>query len=167
MYSVGGLSGGIMTEALLGVYPDVFTAGVSLMGVPCGCWAEGYNDVTGNGSSAQWSGSCADGNVTKTAQAWGDLVRSYYPNYKGHRPRLQHWHGTSDTTLNFKNQSAGAASSSGGSPLGMGGSTGARGSGNADSTGCGCAIVGHGQRGAMSLCGARAGAGWARTEARA
>ena len=103
VYSVGGSSGGIMTEALLGVYPDVFMAGVSLMGVPCGCWAAGYNDVTGNGSTAQWSGSCADGSVTKTGQAWGDLVRSYYAGYTGHRPRLQHWHGTADTTLNFKN----------------------------------------------------------------
>ncbi len=101
VYTVGGSSGGIMTEALLGVYPDVFMAGVSLMGVPCGCWAEGYNDVVGNGSSAQWS-SCAGGTVTKTAQQWGDLVRSYFPDYTGHRPRLQHWHGTDDTTLNYK-----------------------------------------------------------------
>ena len=103
VYSVGGSSGGIMTEALLGVYPDVFMAGVSLMGVPCGCWAQGYNDVTGTGSTAQWSGSCADGSVMKTGQQWGDLVRSYFPGYTGHRPRLQHWHGTADTTLNYKN----------------------------------------------------------------
>jgi poly(hydroxyalkanoate) depolymerase family esterase len=103
VYSVGGSSGGIMTEALLGVYPDVFMAGVSLMGVPCGCWAQGYNDVTGNGSTAQWSGSCAGGSVTKTGPQWGDLVRSYFPGYTGHRPRMQHWHGTADTTLNYKN----------------------------------------------------------------
>jgi poly(hydroxyalkanoate) depolymerase family esterase len=103
VYVVGGSSGGIMTEALLGVYPDVFMGGVSLMGVPCGCWAQGYNDVTGNGSTAQWSGPCAGGSVTKTAPQWGDLVRSYYPGYTAHRPRLQHWHGTSDTTLNYKN----------------------------------------------------------------
>lgn len=101
VYAVGGSSGGIMTEALLGVYPDVFLAGVSLMGVPCGCWAEGYNDVTGNGGTAQWS-SCAGGNVTKTAEQWGNLVRSYYPEYTGHRPRLQHWHGENDTTINYK-----------------------------------------------------------------
>jgi acetylxylan esterase len=103
VYSVGGSSGGIMTEALLGVYPDVFMAGVSLMGVPCGCWAQGYNDITGTGSTAQWSGSCAGGSVTKTGPQWGDLVRSYFPGYTGHRPRLQHWHGTADTTLNYKN----------------------------------------------------------------
>jgi acetylxylan esterase len=103
VYTVGGSSGGIMTEALLGVYPDVFMAGVSLMGVPCGCWAQGYNDVTGTGSTAQWSGSCAGGSVVKTGQQWGDLVRSYFPGYTGHRPRLQHWHGTADTTLAYSN----------------------------------------------------------------
>ena len=103
VYSVGGSSGGIMTEALLGVYPDVFMAGVSLMGVPCGCWAQGYSDVTGNGNTAQWSGSCAGGSVMKTGQQWGDLVRSYFPGYTGHRPRLQHWHGTADTTLAYSN----------------------------------------------------------------
>ena len=103
VYSVGASSGGIMTEALLGVYPDIFIAGVSLMGVPCGCWASSYNDVTGNGSTAQWSGPCAGGTVTHTGKEWGDLVRSYYSGYTGHRPRLQHWHGTADTTLNYKN----------------------------------------------------------------
>src|SRR6187399_1770020 len=91
VYSVGGSSGGIMTEALLGVYPDVFMAGVSLMGVPCGCWAEDYNDVVGNPSNGtgQWSGPCAGGNVVKTGQEWGDLVRSSFAGYSGHRPRLQ------------------------------------------------------------------------------
>ena len=105
VYSVGGSSGGIMTEALLGVYPDIFMAGVSLMGVPCGCWAEGYNDVQGTPSdgTGQWSGPCSGGNVTKTAEQWGDLVRSYFPAYAGHRPRLQHWHGTADTVLSYDN----------------------------------------------------------------
>jgi len=103
VYSVGGSSGGIMTEALLGVYPDIFMGGISIMGVPCGCWASGYNDITGSGGTAQWSGNCAGGNVTHTGKEWGDLVRGYYPGYTGHRPRLQHWHGTADTTLNYKN----------------------------------------------------------------
>lgn len=102
VYAVGASSGGIMTEALLGVYPDVFFAGVSLMGVPCGCWAEGYNDVIGTGNGAQWS-TCASGTVNKTGVEWGDLVRSYYPGFAGHRPRLQHWHGKNDTTIDYKN----------------------------------------------------------------
>lgn len=105
VYSVGGSSGGIMTEALLGVYPDVFMAGVSLMGVPCGCWAEGYNDVVGKPSdgTGQWSGPCSGGDVHKSGAEWGDLVRSFFPGYTGHRPRLQHWHGTADTTLDYAN----------------------------------------------------------------
>jgi poly(hydroxyalkanoate) depolymerase family esterase len=105
VYVSGDSSGGIMTEALLGVYPDVFMAGVSIMGVPCGCWGDGYNDVTGKPSSGtgQWSGSCAGGTVVKTAAQWGELVRSYFPGYTGHRPRLQHWHGATDSTLNYKN----------------------------------------------------------------
>jgi MYXO-CTERM domain-containing protein len=86
------------------VYPDVFMAGVSLMGVPCGCWAQDYNDTTGNeGSTDQWSVPCAGGDVSMTGEAWGDLVRSYFEGYTGHRPRLQHWHGSADTTLDIKN----------------------------------------------------------------
>src|SRR4029079_6104064 len=79
VYSVGGSSGGIMTERLRGVHPDVFMAGVSLMGVPCGCWAQGYNDVTGNGSTAQWSGSCAGGSVAKTGTHGGGRARTDLP----------------------------------------------------------------------------------------
>jgi acetylxylan esterase len=104
VYVAGDSSGGIMTEAILGVYPDVFMAGVSIMGVPCGCWGQSdYNDTTGSGSTAQWCGSCAGGSVSMTGQKWGDLVRSYFPEYTGHRPRLQHWHGATDSTLNYKN----------------------------------------------------------------
>ncbi|HEX7597586.1 MAG TPA: PHB depolymerase family esterase, partial [Polyangia bacterium] len=81
VYAAGDSSGGIMTEALLGVFPDVFMAGVSIMGVPCGCWADGYD----TGGTAQWSNSCAGGTNTKTGAQWGDLVRSYFPGYTGHR----------------------------------------------------------------------------------
>ena len=97
----GGSSGAMMTQALMGVYPDLFVAGVAVSGVPCGCWASSYTgDVATNG---QWSGPCAGGQVTKTAQAWGDQVRSMFTGYSGHRPRLQLWHGTADTTISYKN----------------------------------------------------------------
>jgi poly(hydroxyalkanoate) depolymerase family esterase len=101
VYAFGGSSGGMMTQALLGVYPDIFIAGVAVSGVPCGCWAEGYTgDVATNG---QWSGPCAGGKVTKTAQAWGDLVRSMFPGRQGHRARVQLWHGDPDSTISFVN----------------------------------------------------------------
>lgn len=101
VYAFGGSSGAMMTQALMGVYPDLFAGGVAVSGVPCGCWAVDYSgDVATNG---QWSGTCAGGNVTKTAQQWGDLVRSMFTGYTGHRPRLQLWHGTADTTISYKN----------------------------------------------------------------
>ncbi|HYP77697.1 MAG TPA: PHB depolymerase family esterase [Polyangiaceae bacterium] len=101
VYAFGGSSGAMMTQALMGVYPDLFAAGVAISGVPCGCWAVDYTgDVASNG---QWSGPCAGGQVSKTAKEWGDLVRSMFPSYSGHRPRLQLWHGTADTTISYKN----------------------------------------------------------------
>jgi len=45
----------------------------------------------------------AGGNVIKTAQQWGDLVRNMYPGYTGHRPRIQLYHGDNDSTINYKN----------------------------------------------------------------
>jgi acetylxylan esterase len=98
VYALGGSSGGMMTQALIGVYPDVFKAGVEISGVPCGCWAEGYDQGT-----PQWSGACAGGQVNKTPEQWGDTVRAMYPGYAGHRPRIQLWHGTDDDIINYNN----------------------------------------------------------------
>jgi acetylxylan esterase len=97
VYAVGGSSGAMMTQALLGVYPEMFVAGAPRAGVPCGCWAESY------ASSNQWSGPCATGKVSKTAQDWGDYVRAINPNYKGHRPRVQIFHGDADATIDYNN----------------------------------------------------------------
>ncbi|MGC4090385.1 MAG: PHB depolymerase family esterase [Polyangiaceae bacterium] len=98
VYVVGTSSGAMMTQALLGVYPDVFRAGAEFSGVPCGCWSVGYNDASG-----QWSSSCATGLVKKSAVEWGDRVRGMYPEYSGHRPRLQLWHGNMDEAINYVN----------------------------------------------------------------
>ena len=97
VYAMGGSSGAMMTQALMAVYPDVFKAGHARAGVPAGCWADGY--ASGN----QWSNTCAAGSTIKTAQQWGDLVRSMFPAYTGHRPRLQIVQGEADLTINFKN----------------------------------------------------------------
>ncbi len=97
VYAMGGSSGAMMTQALMAVYPDVFIAGSARAGVPAGCWADGY------ASSNQWSNNCAGGTTSKTAQAWGDLVRAMDPNYTGHRPRLQIMQGDADQTISFKN----------------------------------------------------------------
>lgn len=101
VYAFGGSSGAMMTQALMGIYPDLFMAGVGISGVPCGCWAEQYTGDTA--TNGQWSGPCAGGTVTKTAQQWGDQVRAMYPGYTGHRPRLQLWHGDPDSTISYNN----------------------------------------------------------------
>ncbi|MDT9701343.1 PHB depolymerase family esterase [Streptomyces sp. P17] len=95
VYATGISSGAMMTNVLLGVYPDVFKAGAAFAGVPFGCFA------TTDGS--EWNSACANGTITRTPQAWGDLVRSAYPGYTGPRPRMQIWHGTEDDVLRYPN----------------------------------------------------------------
>ncbi|MFI6329775.1 PHB depolymerase family esterase [Micromonospora chersina] len=95
IFATGVSSGAMMTNVLLGLYPDVFTAGAAFAGVPFGCFA------TTNGS--EWNSECANGQVVKTPQQWGDLVRNAYPGYSGRRPRMQLWHGTNDETLRYPN----------------------------------------------------------------
>lgn len=97
VYVMGGSGGGMCTQALLAVYPEIFKAGHERAGVPAGCWAEGYND------GMQWSDACAGGSVNKTAQEWGDYVRAINPNFTGPRPRIQLNHGNADETINFNN----------------------------------------------------------------
>ncbi|MEV4111535.1 PHB depolymerase family esterase [Nonomuraea sp. NPDC049695] len=88
-------SGAMMTNVLAAEYPDVFAAGAAFSGVPAGCFA------TTNGSL--WNSQCSGGNLIKTAQQWGDQARSMYPGYTGRYPRMQLWHGTTDTTLAYPN----------------------------------------------------------------
>jgi acetylxylan esterase len=95
VYVTGASSGGMMTNVLLGDYPDVFKAGAAFMGVPFGCFA------TTDGSG--WNSACANGTIIKTPQEWGDLVRGAFPGYTGARPRMQLWHGTEDATLRYPN----------------------------------------------------------------
>lgn len=95
IFATGISSGAMMTNVLLGDYPDVFAAGAAFSGVPFGCFA------TTDGS--EWNSACANGTVTHTPQQWGDLVRAAYPGYTGRRPRMQLWHGTEDTTLRYPN----------------------------------------------------------------
>lgn len=90
VYATGDSSGGMTTQLLLALYPDVFKGGASFAGVPAGC-ADAFDA----------SGLCGRGN--QTAQQWGDRVRAMAPNYDGHRPRVQLFHGDADQTIKFPN----------------------------------------------------------------
>ncbi|MFI7672460.1 PHB depolymerase family esterase [Actinophytocola sp. NPDC049390] len=95
VFVTGASSGAMMTNVLLGDYPDVFSAGAAFMGVPFGCFATTPPNT--------WNSECANGRITRTAQQWGDLVRGAHPGYAGTRPRMQIWHGTEDSTLRYPN----------------------------------------------------------------
>ncbi|SBT43401.1 extracellular catalytic domain type 1 short-chain-length polyhydroxyalkanoate depolymerase [Micromonospora auratinigra] len=88
-------SGAMMTNVLAAEYPDVFAAASAFSGVPAGCFA------TSDGSL--WNGQCSSGNIIRTAQQWGDTARAMYPGWTGGYPRMQLWHGTTDTTLAYPN----------------------------------------------------------------
>ena len=98
VYATGDSSGGMMTELLLALYPDVFKAGAAFAGMPAGC--RGSSE---SGSGGGYSNACAGGSVSHTAQEWGDLVRSFDSGYTGHRPRVQLFHGDADTTIRYAN----------------------------------------------------------------
>jgi acetylxylan esterase len=95
VFATGISSGAMMTNVLLGDYPDVFAAGSVMSGVPFGCFAAP--------ASVLWNNDCANGLVSKTPQQWGDLVRAAFPGYRGPRPRIQIWHGTADAILFYPN----------------------------------------------------------------
>ena len=94
VYATGSSSGGMMTNEMLALYPDVFKAGAAFMGVPFGCFANAAD-------YAPSTSKCTTGQLDLTPQQWGDKVRAAYPGYKGPRPRVQLWHGTADTLVPY------------------------------------------------------------------
>ncbi|MEU9578059.1 extracellular catalytic domain type 1 short-chain-length polyhydroxyalkanoate depolymerase [Streptomyces chilikensis] len=95
VYATGSSSGGMMTQHMLALHPDVFKAGASFMGVPFGCFADAadYPPTTSR---------CTGGSMDRTPQQWGDAVRQAYPGYGGTRPPVQLWHGTGDTLVPYQ-----------------------------------------------------------------
>lgn len=88
IYAAGFSSGAIHTGVMMASYPDVFAAGAIISAHPYGC-AASYNEYV----------LCNVLGEVKTAQEWGDLVRSAYPGYRGSYPRVSIWHGTSDLVI--------------------------------------------------------------------
>ncbi|KZV79982.1 alpha/beta-hydrolase [Exidia glandulosa HHB12029] len=95
VYVTGTESGGALAGVLAGAYPDVFGAAAIYGGAPFGCFAGAGDDF--------WDAACAAGQVTKSADQWGDLVRAAYPAYTGARPKIVLWHGTEDSRISFAN----------------------------------------------------------------
>jgi len=60
VFVTGTSSGAMMTNVLIGAYPDVFKGGSAFSGVPYGCFS-GPN---------MWNSQCAQGQLIKTGQQW-------------------------------------------------------------------------------------------------
>lgn len=87
----------MMSNVLAATYPEQIQALSLYSGVPAGCF------LSSSGGVDQWNSSCASGQVSATAEAWGNVARNMYPGYNGTRPRMQIWHGSADSTLNPQN----------------------------------------------------------------
>jgi acetylxylan esterase len=100
VFVTGVSSGAMMTDVLVGSYPDVFAAGSAFSGVPFGCFAP-----NGNNTSVYdyWSDDCAKGKVKRTSAEWAALVEDAYPGYDNWRPKMQIFHGTADEVLDYTN----------------------------------------------------------------
>ncbi|KAK4223490.1 Alpha/Beta hydrolase protein [Podospora fimiseda] len=99
VFVTGVSSGAMMTQVLLGSYPDVFAAGAAFAGVPFSCFAPANN----TGAYGYWNDDCAKGRVIKTGEQWAANVVAAYPGYEGWRPKLQLFHGTNDEILDYQN----------------------------------------------------------------
>lgn len=95
IFAQGTSSGAMMTETLLGAYPDVFAAGSAWASIPFGCFGYGADPTVAD----YWNSECATGEVILTGEEWADIVHSAYPSYTGWRPKLQTFHGDVDTVL--------------------------------------------------------------------
>jgi poly(hydroxyalkanoate) depolymerase family esterase len=95
VFATGSSSGGMMTQHMLALYPDLFKAGASFMGVPFTCFANAADYPPGRSQ-------CTGGSMNRTPQQWGDAVRQVNPGFTGPRPRVQLWHGTNDTLVPYQ-----------------------------------------------------------------
>ncbi|OBT71150.1 hypothetical protein VF21_09720 [Pseudogymnoascus sp. 05NY08] len=93
-FVMGFSSGGMMTNVLVGAYPDVFAAGSANSGTAFACFA-GSASATPAGSNQ----TCAQGQIQHSSTEWGNFVHNSYPGYTGQRPRMMIWHGVDDTLV--------------------------------------------------------------------
>jgi len=88
VYVTGLSAGGAMTAVMMATYPDVFSRGAVMAGVP-------YKAAT----SASTAISAMDGFVTKTPAQWGALVKAQNPGYTGTYPKAMICQGSADFTV--------------------------------------------------------------------
>jgi poly(hydroxyalkanoate) depolymerase family esterase len=93
VFAVGHSGGGAMVALLMSVWPDVFSAGGIMAGIPYDCTKQ-FFEVS----------SCLSPGKDLTPEQWGMKAKAGYPGYAGPWPRLSVWHGTNDTLVKPLNQ---------------------------------------------------------------
>ena len=92
VYIMGFSAGAAFVSVMVATWPDRFAAASIMEGIA-------YKSAT----TVNGAYSCQSPGVDHTPTEWGDLVRAAF-SFTGARPRVQIWHGTSDTTVVPKNQ---------------------------------------------------------------
>jgi poly(hydroxyalkanoate) depolymerase family esterase len=94
VYIAGLSAGGAMTAALLAAYPDVFTAGAVVAGLPVGAAS----------SASEALRRMAEAGPARSPAAWVELVRGAAPiGFSGPWPLLSIWHGQEDRVVDPAN----------------------------------------------------------------
>jgi poly(hydroxyalkanoate) depolymerase family esterase len=91
IYITGLSAGGAMTSVMLATYPDVFSAGAIIAGLPFGIATNVREALGGMMQSSP-----------RPANELGDLVRRA-TKHKGPWPKVSVWHGSADRTVNPAN----------------------------------------------------------------
>jgi poly(hydroxyalkanoate) depolymerase family esterase len=90
---VTGLSAGAgMTVVMMATYPDVFSKGAVMAGLPYKASVSSLTAFT-----------AMNGGVSKTPAQWGALVRGQNPGFTNPFPKMAIFHGSSDLTVNSAN----------------------------------------------------------------
>lgn len=92
VYVTGFSAGGAMTTVMLAAYPDVFTGGAVMSGLP-------YDVANGTSQAFQ----AMQGNVNLSPAQLGNKVRNA-SSHTGPWPTVSIFHGTSDYTVNYVNE---------------------------------------------------------------
>ena len=99
VFATGLSGGGAMTLVLLAGYPEVFNAGATIAGMPYKCATNEAELLDPETGCATLTLPFKPPTKNRTAEAWGDLVRSARPGYLGPYPRLSIWHGEFDNII--------------------------------------------------------------------
>ncbi|KAJ7870773.1 carbohydrate esterase family 1 and carbohydrate-binding module family 1 protein [Mycena olivaceomarginata] len=92
IFVTGTASGGMMTNVLCAVYPNLWRAAAAYSGAAAGCFVY---------TSTEFGSFCLEDDLLMDGTYWGPIVRAMYPGYNGTYPPMQIWYGQSNYFTGF------------------------------------------------------------------